>query len=126
MTRRQVMSMAVAAPVWTSVTNLRAQSPRLLKIGATTSAFALRAQPGAGATAFDIIEHTEDPVDFLRQPTGKLVGAGIRWQPWPQLALAVGGSYLPDDAGTEDPDLHDDLRRLRMDRDRSTDASLDH
>ena len=43
---------------------------------------------------------TEFVADFLRQPTGRLGGVGVRWQPWSQLGLAASGSYLPDDART--------------------------
>jgi hypothetical protein len=44
--------------------------------------------------------HTDFMGELLRQPMGPLVGLGVRWQPLPQFALAVGASYLPEDAKT--------------------------
>ena len=43
---------------------------------------------------------TEFVAELLRQPAGMLVGAGVRWQPLPQLAFGAGASYLPNDGRT--------------------------
>ncbi|MGA2721768.1 MAG: TIM barrel protein [Bryobacteraceae bacterium] len=59
MTRREVLAMAGAAPVWFSAAYPlgRAQQQGKTRLGGAPAAFSLRAQSGGGATSFDIVEH---------------------------------------------------------------------
>jgi hypothetical protein len=55
-----------------------------------------------GGAALSVLgpRKTEFVAEILRQPAGRLAGAGVRWQPLALFAVGVGAWYLPDDART--------------------------